>query len=96
MTVAPRATVSIVVTPKIKTLFEGVDVKGDGGFQSLVRGLVKKLDTEDPVLRFSAVEWQRVVNYSVNYGEGGFQARLRVLIAHWASQHFQELVKCMS
>ena len=57
---------------------------------------VKKLEAEDPVLRFSAVEWQRVVNYSVNYGEGGFQARLRVLIAHWASQHFQELVKCMS
>lgn len=92
----PERHITIVVTPQIKKLFDGVDVKGDGGFQSLIRFLIKKLKTDESVIRFTADEFKRVVTYSVNYGEGGYQARLRILIAHWTNQHFNELVKCMS
>ncbi len=100
MVVSPRTpkattTVSVVVTPAIKTLFEGMRMEGDGGFQSLGRELVRRLERGDAVLRFSSDEFRRILNYSTNYGNGGFQTRLRVIIATWAVQHFAELLPCL-
>ncbi len=100
MVVSPRTphstvTVSVVVTKQIKELFDGMKMEGDGGFQSLGRELVRRLERGDAVLKFSSDEFRRILNYSTNYGNGGFQTRLRVIVATWAAQHFAELIPCL-
>ncbi len=85
-------TISIAVTPDIKAAFEGYRLKGSGGFQALSRRIAEQIEGGTPVLQFSAEEFRRVVKYATTYGEGGFQSRLRIIIAQWTAQHFEELV----
>ena len=50
-------------------------VRGQGGFQSLLRKLQKQLDGD--LLEVSEVDLERLVRYSFEYGQGGFQERTK-------------------
>jgi hypothetical protein len=54
-------------------------VNGDGGFQSLLRGLQQKLDTKTGVLMVSDVQFERIIRYTSQYGWGGFEGRLEAI-----------------
>lgn len=100
----PALETNIVITPEIQDTvvkwFQHVDSErkangqtglGAGGFQSLFRLLLDRMEGRK-VLVLSADEFRRLVRYATRYGEGGLQQRLRILIAHWAFQHVDELV----
>lgn len=84
-------TVTVAVTPNIRHAFEGTEIRGEGGFQSLCRQLAERVE-EEAVLRFDPDEFKRVVKYATTYGEGGFQTRLRIIVSQFVAQHFNELV----
>ena len=50
-------------------------VRGQGGFQSLLRKLQKQLDGD--LLEVSEVDLERLLRYSFEYGQGGFQERTK-------------------
>jgi hypothetical protein len=50
-------------------------VRGQGGFQSLLRKLQKQLDGN--LLEVSEADLERLVRYSFAYGQGGFQERTK-------------------
>ena len=50
-------------------------VRGQGGFQSLLRKLQKQLDGD--LLEVSEADLERLVRYSFEYGQGGFQERTK-------------------
>lgn len=81
---------SIVVPDALREFFLGANLMGQGGFQSLGRMLAERLRIT-PVLRLDEAEFRRVVRYANHYGEGGFQAKLRQLIALWTEQNFNRL-----
>ncbi len=53
-------------------------VRGQGGYQSLLRRLRGNLSGN--LLRLTRSDCERVVRYSREYGEGGFQTRLRSIV----------------
>lgn len=53
-------------------------VRGQGGYQSLLTRLRGNMNGN--LLRLSRSDCNRIVRYSTQYGEGGFQARLRSII----------------
>ncbi|MFQ6060546.1 MAG: hypothetical protein ACE5KV_04495 [Thermoplasmata archaeon] len=61
-------------------------VEGQGGFQSLLRTIQSRLSQptleglEERAFYLSYDEMERLQRYSEQYGEGGFQQRLRVLL----------------
>ena len=46
-------------------------VKGRGGFQSLLRKIQKQIQGD--VLEASEADVERLIHYSFDYGQGGFQ-----------------------
>lgn len=82
--------ISVVVPKEVREFFIGVTANGHGGFQSLCRMLKVSLE-ESEVLTVSPEDFQRIVRYATAYGEGGYQARLRTIIANWVSQHMEDL-----
>jgi len=52
-------------------------VRGSGGFQSLLRRLQNGLDSDTGVLEISESDMEKCIRYTADYGEGGFQDRLR-------------------
>jgi hypothetical protein len=50
-------------------------VRGRGGFQVFLRKLQAQLDGD--VLELSEADVERLVRYSFEYGEGGFQERTK-------------------
>lgn len=50
-------------------------VRGRGGFQSLLRKLQKQLDGD--ILEVSETDLERLLRYSFEYGQGGFQERTK-------------------
>ena len=54
-------------------------VRGEGGFQNLLRGIRAGYDPATGTLEISAPDAERVMRYSADYGGGGFQDRLRPL-----------------
>jgi hypothetical protein len=54
--------------------------RGLGGFQSLHAALQHRMGGTRE-LTLTAADFKRIVNYAVNYGEGGFQQSLRWLVA---------------
>lgn len=84
---------SVAVTPNLKSAFESLDIKGQGGFQSLMRGVAERITTSGGVARFSPDEFTRVTKYATSYGEGGFQQRLRLLVTQWTAQNLKTLIK---
>jgi len=51
-------------------------VNGIGGMQSLLRNLQSKL-TQDNMITLTPDEIEKILRYGLNYGQGGFQDRLR-------------------
>lgn len=81
----------IAVTPDIRAAFVDVEVKGQGGFQSLFRSLQTRIERQ-AVLTVEPDEFRRIASYATTYGEGGYQRRLRILLAHWTAQHLSEVM----
>lgn len=82
----------IVVTPEVREFFTTAVVNGQGGFQRLVRKLAEQL-TDSKTLRLSPEEFQRIVRYATEYGDGGYQLRLRKIVVSWVAQNLDTLVK---
>jgi hypothetical protein len=53
-------------------------LRGQGGYQSLLARLQDNLHGR--TLRLSRQDCERIVRYSTQYGEGGFQGRLRTIV----------------
>ena len=51
-------------------------VRGEGGFQNLLRRIRAGHDPATGTLEISAPDAERVMRYSADYGGGGFQDRL--------------------
>ena len=51
-------------------------VRGEGGFQNLLRRIRAGYDPVMRTLEISAPDAERVMRYSADYGGGGFQGRL--------------------
>lgn len=85
-------TVTIVVTPVLRHLFDTEEIRGNGGFQRLCRSVKEQLQAGTPTIRFSEEQFRRVLQYATHYGEGGYQSRLRTLVAHWAAQNADTLL----
>ncbi len=82
---------AVVVTPDVRNFFTEAEITGQGGFQSLCRLLAERL-ARTSVLRLDRDEFVRVARYANNYGDGGFQTRLRRILASWVAQHAKEIV----
>lgn len=75
----PTAQIIIRPTAYVRSLF-AKQRRGLGGFQSLHAAIQNRM-AGSKVLALSPSDYARIVNYAVNYGEGGFQQSLRWLIA---------------
>jgi len=93
MNTKQRTTITIAVTPNLRDAFDSLEIRGQGGFQTLMREIAKRITTAHGVARFSPDEFTRVTRYATSYGEGGFQQRLRLLVSQWAAQHINTLIK---
>lgn len=51
-------------------------VKGQGGFQTLLRRIAKDIDGGG-VLEVSEIDLEKLIRYSFEYGQGGFQERTK-------------------
>ena len=51
-------------------------VNGQGGFQSLLRGLKRSFDRSTMTLSLSDTQIERIKRYTSEYGWGGFEGRL--------------------
>lgn len=51
-------------------------VLGQGGFQSLLRGLQKSYDSTTRVVTLTGDQVEKINRYSQDYGAGGFEDRL--------------------
>ncbi len=78
--------ITIVLSSELRDYFAESQFRGQGGFQSLGRLLAERLQTSK-VLRLTPEELARVVHYARNYGNGGFQSKLRELIVEYVAQH---------
>ena len=61
-------------------------VRGQGGFQNLLRSIAGGNDRATGVLNISERDVERVIRYAAKYGGGGFQGRLGPLAAALAAQ----------
>ena len=52
-------------------------IRGQGGFQSLLRRVRRNIDPTTNVLDISEADLERLVRYSFEYGTGGFQGRTK-------------------
>ena len=55
--------------------------KGDGGFQSLMVSLQKKLDKTSGKLSLSAEDMEKIPRYAFEYKNGGWQNRLMTIFS---------------
>jgi hypothetical protein len=70
---------TIVVTPEARAFFTAVVPRTRGGFQSLKRMLAVRLAASE-TLHLSREEFERLVRYATDYGDGGYQRQLRQLV----------------
>jgi len=86
-------TISVAVTPNLQSAFDGLTINGQGGFQRLIREVALRIQESGGVARFTPEEFKRISRYATTYGEGGFQVKLRLLVAQWVAQNVNALVK---
>lgn len=84
--------ITIAVTPNLKHAFDLGDIRGQGGFQSLMRSVTERITKSGGVARFDLEEFTRITKYATSYGEGGFQQRLRLLVSQWVAQNTKTLI----
>lgn len=90
---AKRPTVvTVVVTPNLVSAFDGLTIRGQGGFQRLMREVADRITQAHGTVRFTPDEFKRVARYATSYGEGGFQQRLRLLVSQWVAQHADSIL----
>ena len=53
------------------------ETAGQGGWQSLIKRLQSKLSIDTGEIKLSEAEIERIHRYAFDYGDGGFEARLR-------------------
>lgn len=53
------------------------EAAGSGGFQSLIEALQQKLDPITGHLALSTSDLEKIGRYAFDYGNGGFEGRLR-------------------
>lgn len=80
----------IAVPRDVRDFFVDIEVTGHGGFQSLCRSLQARL-RQSSMLHLDATEFSRIARYSAVYGDGGFQSRLRKIVASWVHQNLHRL-----
>lgn len=85
--------ITVAVTPNLRHAFDMGDIKGQGGFQSLMRSVTERITKSSGVARFEADEFRRITRYATSYGEGGFQQRLRLLVSQWVAQNTNTLIR---
>lgn len=51
-------------------------VRGQGGFQTLLRRIAKNISL-DGILDISESDMEKLIRYSFQYGQGGFQERTK-------------------
>lgn len=51
-------------------------VRGQGGFQTLLRRIARQI-SPDCILEISEGDLERLIRYSFEYGQGGFQERTK-------------------
>lgn len=56
------------------------EVSGRGGFQGLIRKLQRQYSSEDRSIFLESDDIDRMIRYSHEYGQGGFQDRIKKLI----------------
>lgn len=74
----PRADELLVELTTDQIGFLELPVRGKGGHQSLLRRLQSNLSGKRS--RLTRTDCERVVRYSKEYGQGGFQTRLRAIV----------------
>lgn len=82
----------LTITSELKKSFKQLDIRGHGGFQSFCTNLREEIMTKDYLVMEPDL-FKRIIRYATQYGEGGFQQRLRMLLALWTAQHAADLVK---
>ncbi len=75
-----RHTMDIVLNQNEKAVLLR-PVSGTGGYQNLLRGLRRKLDRQSGQLRLSANDLERIPRYAFDYGNGGWEDRLKSIFA---------------
>lgn len=85
--------ITVAVTPNLVQAFDGLTIHGKGGFQALMRSVADRILHSHGVARFTPDEFKRISRYATSYGEGGFQQRLRLLVAQWVAQHANRVIK---
>lgn len=83
----PDGTITIHPSAYVRSLF-AQRRRGLGGFQSLHNALQNRMGGTRE-LTLTAADFRRIVNYAVNYGEGGFQQSLRWLVAQAVAETLQ-------
>lgn len=82
----------VVVTPEVRDFFTSAIINGQGGFQRLVRMLADRL-AADKSLHLSPEEFTRIVRYATEYGDGGYQLRLRKIVTSWVAQNLSSFTE---
>ena len=85
--------IKVAVTPNLKSAFASLTIKGQGGFQTLMRDVSEKVVKSSGIVKFTPDEFTRVTRYATSYGEGGFQQRLRLLVSQWVAQNITQLTR---
>jgi hypothetical protein len=81
-----RRAMEITLNPQEMAVLQR-PVSGQGGYQTLLRGLRRKLDRHSGNLRLSHHDLERIPRYAFDYGNGGWEDRLRAVFArHLGSQ----------
>jgi hypothetical protein len=57
-------------------------VNGEGGYQNLLRRLRRNVDRGSGRLRLSAEDLEQIPRYAFDYGNGGWEDRLRTIFAN--------------
>ncbi|MDI3541026.1 MAG: hypothetical protein PWP66_564 [Thermosediminibacterales bacterium] len=56
------------------------EVKGQGGFQDLIRKLQRQYSSKNQTLVLDYSDIEKMIRYSKHYGQGGFQDRLSTIM----------------
>jgi hypothetical protein len=90
-----KAQYTVVVSPDIRAFFQSAVIQGTGGFQSLGRHLKDQLMVGDVVVMDEQL-FRRVVRTATQYGDGGFQTKLKKLAVLWLDQNINQVTKAFN
>lgn len=74
-------TIAVGVLTKAETEIVTRPIVGDGGMQALLRRVLQKLNRETGRFEMLPGDVEKARRYASKYGNGGYQERLRALLA---------------